>query len=281
MKIITRFYKTFIITLLSLVLFACDGFDYDSNSNLGSSSEQKFTRSELAFNVLYSSLLLNDSGLSNNRDGFIVLFNSSSELDEIELKSSGDSSALVGKYAWTIVDDKLQVTYPNGVTCTSNKTSDTSSGYTANSSCSGGEPNNDRIQNSLFKPNSFDDDDIAGRSVTINNDDDDVRIDFYDNKTFEITKLDSRGDDIANTTQIGIFEDSITLNNVVKLDNSDSSSDTYSLLVLLDGGLADGTMLELKYKESTETLTEVLIYSIGENNQWETESLYNSIAVDE
>ncbi len=115
-----------IITFLSLNLGACDGLDFDSVTDPVDESKT-FTRSELAFNVVFSSLLLNDSGFSTNRDGFIVLFNSSSDLDEIELRDSDNDDALVGNYAWTIVDNELQVTYPNGITCTSTKTSETSS----------------------------------------------------------------------------------------------------------------------------------------------------------
>lgn len=272
-------YKAVSVVLVSTALIACDGFDYNSTDNLNSSSDQVFTKSELAFNVLYSSLLLNNSGLSSNRDGFIVLFKSSTELDEIELKSSGNNSALVGEYAWNIVDDKLQVSYPNGVTCSSNKTSDTTTEYTATSSCSGGEPANDRIQNTFYKPNTFDKDDITERSVIIENDDDDVKIEFLSNDTFERTELDSSGDEIIASKQVGEVKDS-TLNNVVRLEYTDTDSDIYSLLILLDGGLTDGTMLELKYLKSTETLSEVLIYSIDANNQWETESIYNNINID-
>ena len=266
-----------IITFLSLNLGACDGLDFDSVTDPVDESKT-FTRSELAFNVVFSSLLLNDSGFSTNRDGFIVLFNSSSDLDEIELRDSDNDDALVGNYPWTIVDNELQVIYPNGITCTSTKTSETSSEYTATNVCDGGEPNNDRIRNTLNIPVSFDDEDLEGFSITIESDDEDQRIEFFSNGNFEIRDLDVNGDEIDGSVEIGTYADS-TLNNVVTLDNPDTGE--YSLLVLLDGSLSSGTMLQLDYTDITrDTLKEVRIYTIDSNNQWDTDSLYDVIKTD-
>ena len=272
-------FKSVLIILFSISLSACEGFDFDSD--VGSSSpDHTFTRSELAFNVLFSSILLNDSGLISNRDGFIVLFNSSADLDEIELRDNDNDDVLVGNYAWTIVNDELQVTYPGGITCTSTKTSDTSTQYTATSTCDGGEPDNDRITSTLNKPITFDEDDLSSRTVNIDNGSDDKRIDFFSNGTFEITDLDSNGDEVSSTTKSGVFNNS-DFNNVVKLVNSDSITDEYSLLVLLEGSLTTGTMLHLRYTASTDTLNEVLIYTIDTNNRWDMDSLYDTIKIDE
>jgi len=269
--------NTLIITFLSLSLAACDGLDFDSVTD-PIDETRSFTRSELAFNVVFSSLLLNNSGFNTNRDGFIVLFNSTSDLDEIELRDSDNDDVLVGNYAWTIVANKLQVTYPNGITCTSSKTSKTSSQYTATSTCDGGEPNIDRISNTLNIPVSFDDEDLEGFSITIESDDQDQRIEFFSNGNFEIRDLDVNGDEIDSSVEVGTYVDS-TLNNVIKLDNSDTGES--SLLVLLEGSLSLGTMLELRYSDTTrDTLKDIRIFTIDSSNQWNTDSLYDVIKTD-
>ena len=270
--------NTLLISLFSLSLSACDGLDFDSLNDTVD-EDRRFTRSELAFNVIFSSLLLNDSGFSTNRDGFIVLFNSSADLDEIELRNGNDDSVLVGNYPWTIVNDVLQVTYPNGSTCTSTKTSETTTQYTATSRCDGGEPNIDRISNTLNIPIAFDDEDLEGRSIIIENDDDDQIIEFFSNGNFEIRDLDVNGDEITNTIETGTYGESADFNNVVILDNLDTGQS--NLLVLLDGSLSSGTMLQLDYTDITrDTLKEVRIYTIDSNNQWDTDSLYDDINID-
>jgi len=270
--------KTLLISLFSLSLISCDGLDIDSLDD-SASEDRRFTRSELAFNVVFSSLLLNDSGFSTSRDGFIALFKSTSELDEIEFRHTDNDSALVGTYSWTIVNNDLQVTYPNGITCTSTKTSETSSQYTATSSCDGGEPNNDRISNTLNIPIPFDEDDLKGRSIAIENDDDDKRIEFFSNGNFEIRDLDSNGNEISGSTESGIYEEITDLNNVIALNNT--SSGESSLLVLLEGSMSLGTMLELRYTNTTrDTLKEARIYSIDSNTEWDTDSIYDDIEID-
>ena len=276
----TIFFKVFFISLISMTLIACDGFEIESENGT-SDPEKTFTRSELAFNVLFSSLLLNDSGLSNNRDGFIVLFKSTADLDEIELRNNDDNDALVGNYAWTIENDKLQVTYPNGVTCTSTKTAESGLEYTASNICDGGEPNNDRISNTLNKPAVFDKDNLSPSTIYIEDGDNDQRIDFYANDSFEITHLDSNGDDIANTTEVGTYDDSDIYNNVVKLDNADSNADEYRLLALLEGSLSSGTMLQLRYTKSTNVLKDIHIFTIDTSNRWDVDSVYDNISIDD
>jgi len=267
-----------LLGLFSFSLSACDGFNFDSLNDTDD-ADRRFTRSELAFNVVFSSLLLNDSGFSTNRDGFIVLFSSSSNLDEIKLDDSDNDSALVGNYPWTIVNNELQVTYPNGVTCTSRKISKTSSQYIASNRCDGGEPNNDRISNTLNIPIAFNEDNLKSLSITIENDDEDQRFEFFSNGNFEIRDLDSNGDEIAGTTEIGVYEDSTDLNNVVTLNNTVSGES--SLLVLLEGSLDLGTMLELRYTDITRnTLKEVRIYTIDTNTKWDTDSIYDDIEID-
>lgn len=273
----------FAATLISLSLSACGGLDLDSTSDGNTNSDQIFTTSELAFNVVYSSLLLNSSGFSNSRDGFIVLFNSSSDLDEIALAIDDNDNALVGNYPWDIVNDDLQVIYPDGVTCESSKTSETATMYTATSNCEGGEPENDRITNTINIPVFFEDDDIETRSINIqdDNEDDEERIDFFSNGTFEVTDLDSNGDDIEGTTQVGTYGDSDTFNNVITLENTTSNESR--LFVLLEGSLTSGTMLEIRYSSFTrgrDTLQEIRIHVIEANDQWETDSVFDDIDID-
>ena len=115
----------------------------------------------------------------------------------------------------------------------------TSSEYTATASCDGSEPNNARIQNTLLKPNPFDEDNLSGRTITIDNSDNDLRIDFFTNGTFETIDLNDDGDEIVNTIKSGTYADS-TFNDAVRF-NFDGS-ENYSLFVLLDGSLSSGVM---------------------------------------
>ena len=115
--------RIILLVLLSFSLVSCDGFDFDSATDGNTSPERSFSRAELAFNIIYSSDLLNNTGI-NNRDGYIVLFDSSSELQEIELRVNDDDNAVIGNYDWKIDDNRLEVTYANGTVCTSTKTSE-------------------------------------------------------------------------------------------------------------------------------------------------------------
>lgn len=277
--------RIFLFTLLTFNLVACDGIDLDADNSLNSDSEDRiFTRPELAFSVLYSSIVLNNSGLSGNRDGFVVLFTNTSELSQIELRSDDSDDAIVGNYTWTIANDDLQVTYANGAVCTSSKTSETGSQITATSTCSNGEPNNDRIRNTLNSPLSFDTNDLEERRITIENDDQDQQIEFFSNGTYQVTDLDSDGDEISGTVETGNYIDNsdlnTELNNVVRLNNSVSNKST--LFILLEGSLTDGTLLSLQYSTEIDgVLEDIRIYDIDENNRWETDSQYDSITVDE
>lgn len=273
--------RIFLLLFLSFSLIACDGLDLDAIDD-DASDANNFTSTELAFNVLFSSLLLTDSGLTTNRDGFIVLFNSASDLDEIQLSPTSDD-ALSGNYPWVIDDDELQVTYPDGITCNSDKTDETSLQYTATSTCDGGTPNNDEIEGTLVRSLSFDADDLNEFTIDIDNDDndEDIRLEFFSNGTFATTELNSDGDPDTSTTQLGIYEDSDIFTNVVRVDNMDLSTDEYSLFVLLNGSLNLGSILELRYTESTAELNRVTIYSINDEDDWETESFYDDIEIDE
>lgn len=275
--------STFIITLLSISLSACDGLNVDStNPTDDNSTDQRFTRAELTTNVIFSSSLLSDNGLNSNRDGFIVLFNSSAELDEIELAENDNDVALFGSYTWDINDDDLVVTYPNGAVCDTSKTSETSTVYETNARCEGGEPNNARIENTINRSLLLEEENFEGLSIVIDNEDNsnnDQRIDFLSNGTAELRELDDDGDEIAASLETATFQDSAIFNNAIALENANSGF--FSLFVLMQGTLNSGTMLEVKYTDSTLlALQEVRIYEIGDNNLWETDSLYDEINVD-
>lgn len=262
--------------LITFILTGCDGLDFDS---LEDSENSTFTSPELAFNVIFSSDLL-DNVTSTNNDGFIVLFNSSSELEEIQLSPTSDD-ALVGEYEWDVIDEELQVTYANDSICTTNKTENSTVEYTATSDCENGTPENDEIEGTIMTALSFDADDLNSFSIDIDNADyeDDVRLEFFTNGNFEITELDSDGDPITSTTQLGTYEDS-NLTNVVKVDNLHEDSDEYRLFILLSGSLNQGKILELRYTDADELET-VVIYDIKDDNEWEAVSYYDDISIDQ
>ena len=270
--------RKFLILIFSFFLVSCDGFDINSTDNLSEDSDQVFTRPELAFNVLFSSLILNDSGF-NNREGFVVLFDDTANLTEIELRTNDDDSALIGTYPWTISNDKLQVTYPNSVVCTSTKTSETASQYRATSSCSGGEPANSQIRNTLIIPSNLDVDDLSGESFTVDNENDDFRLEFFIGGALEIVDIDSDGDEIPSTRVIGEYTDSMVFTNkVVRLDLP--TTDEHRLLFRLNGSLNSGLLMDLRFTTSSNTLKSVYIYNTGENDNWDTESVYDDIRFD-
>lgn len=264
------------ISLLSVLLIACDGLDLDSIDD--TPNDLSFSSSELNQNVLFSPLLLSNSGLNDTRDGFIALFKSTSELNEIEFRSANvDGRILVGDYNWTIVDEKLQVTYPDSIICTSTKTSESGSQLNATATCEGGDPVNDRIQGSLRKPITFNNNDLATRTIMIDSNASGEQIEFMSDGGFEITQLDSNGNELSTTTESGIYNEASGFNNVVRVHNLDDNSDEFRLLVLLDGNLSSGIMLELRYIKSTNALDEARIYTINADNQWATNSLYDNI----
>lgn len=270
--------RIFLLVLLSFCLVSCDGIDIESTENTTEDTDQTFTRPELAFNVLFSSLILNDSGISN-REGFIVLFDNTAMLTQIRLRSNDNDSAVIGTYPWVISNNKLQVTYPNNIVCTSSKTSETSSQYRATSSCSGGEPTNAQIKNTLIKSPSLNEDNFSREAFTINNGNDDFRMNFFSDGRIEIVELNSAGNEISSSTVTGTFEDSDVYKNLaVKLDLP--SEDEYRLLFRLNGSLNSGTLLELRFTTTTDKLKSVYIYNAGDNNRWDVESVYDDIRFD-
>ena len=174
----------FIFALFSLLLVACDGLKYDESSTL------TFTSNELTNKVLFSSTLLNRDA----ENAFVILFNSSSQLEEIELGSSATKAALYGEYDWTIANDKLQVTYPSAITCTSTKEEENDLELDVTATCEGGIPANAIIQDTLLNPITFNTSNLSGRSVTISVNGVEEVIDFNADGTFLFTKKDENGD---------------------------------------------------------------------------------------
>jgi len=268
-----------VIIFLSLSLIACDGLDFESID--ATPDELNFSSAELNKGILFSQLLLRNSGTNDTRDGFIALFKSASALDEIEFRSADtDGRILIGDYAWDIVNERLQVSYPNNVICTSRKTSESGSELNVTATCDNGDPANDRIQGNLRKPVTFNNNSLATRTVVIDSDDSGEKIEFMSNGNFEITQLDTLGNEIPSTTESGTYNNASNLNNVVRVDNMDENSDEYRLLILLDGNLTSGTILELNYIESSNLLDEARIYIIKADNRWGTNSFYSNIFTD-
>jgi hypothetical protein len=258
--------RVIIIALFSLLLVACDGLKYDESSTL------TFTSDELTNKVLFSSILLNRDA----ENAFVILFNSS-ELEEIELGSSASKAALYGQYDWTIVNDKLQVTYPSAITCTSTKQEENNLELEVTATCDGGAPANAIIQDTLLNTLAFNTSSLSGRTVTISVDGTEEVIAFNTDGTFLLTKNDENGDFISSEN--GVYELS-GLTNVVRVNYTGITTQEYSLLVLLEGSISSGVMLDLRYNSDDDTLKTVRIYAVQSSESWFVDDLYNSITLD-
>lgn len=259
--------RAIIIALFSFLLVACDGLKYDESSTL------TFISEELTNKVLFSSILLNRDA----ENAFVILFNSSSELEEIELGSSASKAALYGEYDWTIVNDKLQVTYPSAITCTSTKQEENNLELEVTATCDGGTPANAIIQNTLLSPVFFSTTSLSGRTVTIDIEGSEEVIDFNSDGSFLLTKKDENG--IVTSTENGVYE-LTDFTNVVRLDYTDINTQEYSLLVLIQGVITSGVVLDLRYSSDDDTLQKVRIYTTQANDSWLVDDLYDSITLD-
>jgi len=271
----------FSIAALSFSLSACDGFEFDSVD--GSTVEDsEFTDTELAFNVIFSSSILEDVN-GDSREGFVALFNSTSEVNQIRLRfDDDDDEALDGNYTWDIDDEELVITTADGTMCTTTKTTDSTTEYNTDGDCDG-SIENDVIDGEVFAVNPLDFEDLEGLSISLGDEDDDEdfqKLNFFSNGTFEVVDLDDDGDEVSGTTETGVYFNSLTLpGDAVRLNNASTAE--YSILVLLDGSLSQGTMLELRFSdEINNTLEEVRIYDITASNQWDIDSLYDEITTD-
>ena len=162
-----------------------------------------------------------------------------------------------------------------GIICTTTKTSDSTTEYTANGDCDGDNPTNEIIRGSIYTPDSLDSEDFQQQAIDVGDEDDDddfQELSFFSNGNVEI--VDSSG------TRIGTYDDA-ELTNVVRIDFDDVATTEYRLFIMLDGSLANGTIMELRYADSvTNTLDEVFIYEIESTGQWEINSHYDNITED-
>lgn len=255
--------------IISLALIACDGTETASNPS--TSTELDFTSSELSRKILFSEEVLQ----SNIQDGFILKFDETT-LQETGSISSNDNTGLFGEYDWEIVNDKLQVTYPSSVTCTTTKTEEESLEYNSESSCSGGTPENNIITGRLIKPLSFNKSSLTNSTITIElGADKEEILEFNsDGSTFLFT---ARNNGVDSSPENGTFNSAI-YTNTVRLNYTNDGE--YSLLVLLDGSLTNGLLLDLRYESDTDDLNRVRIYSINSNDVWQLEETFDSIRTD-
>jgi hypothetical protein len=223
--------------------------------------------------VLFSSTLLNRDA----ENGFIVLFNSSSKLDEIEIGSSTTKEALYGEYDWTIANDKLQVTYPLSITCTSTKEEVNNLEIEVAAACEGGTPSIALIAGTLLSPLSFSTTSLSGRTVTINIEGSEEIIDFNSDSSFLLTKKDENG--IVTSSENGVYE-LTDFRNIVRLNYTDINTREYSFLVLLQGTLSNGVVIDLRYNSDDDSLQTVRIYTTQANDLWLVDNLYDSITLD-
>lgn len=263
--------KQFAFLLLSVFLVACDGYEYDNSDSDGGGSgdDLKFSSSELVDKIFFTDQIQS----SNIQESFILRFESSSRLEQILLQT--DTTALSGKYAWTIANNKIQVTYPSAVVCTTTKTKDNNSKFETTGSCTGGTgtPVNAIIKGDLIKPLSFTDSSLEGKEITIDlgNNQEEV-LKFDDNGTsFTVTKKDNGQ---ASNPDNGTYKQSV-YTNVVRLEFPSDS--LYRLLVLVKDNLSDGKILELRYGTSDNILKAIRVYSTS-NNQWELKNKIETIS---
>jgi len=256
--------KHFIFLFLSIFIIACDGYEYDdsdSDGNDGSDTSLKFTSAELEKKILFSEVI-QDSNVVN---GFILRFVNSSEIEQIFIKET--DKILSGDYDWTIANDKLQVTYPSGIVCTTTKIKDDNLKYETTGSCNSNPLNNAKIEDDLIRPFSFVTADLTDDEITIDlgNNQEEVLKFNSDGTTFSLTNIDNGQ---ASNPENGTFASS-SFTNVVRLNFPNDS--LYRLLILVENSLTDGTLVELQYNSTgTELLKRVRFYS-SSNNEWKME----------
>lgn len=256
--------------IISITLLGCEGTE--TSSDPGTGTELKFTNSEFSEKILFSEEL----GDSSIQDGFVLRFEETT-VKEIGSLSSNGNTALTGEYDWVIENDKLQVTYPSSVVCTTTKVAEDNLEFDTEVICDGGDPNNEKINNGLMKPLSFSKSGLTNKKVTIELRDNRQEIlDFNSNgSSFIITKRENGQD---SSTQNGTFSTSI-YTNTVRLSFPDDEE--YSLFVLLDGSLSgNGLLLDLRYKSSDDTLINLRILSIENNDVWRVNKLFDLITID-
>ncbi|KAG1650484.1 hypothetical protein GQR58_027994 [Nymphon striatum] len=255
--------------LISLGLVACEGTETASDPS--SSTELDFTSSELSETILFSEEMLQ----TNIQEGFVLKFDETT-IQESGSISSNDNTAISGEYDWIISNEKLQVTYPSSVVCTTTKTEEETDEYETTVSCSGGTPNNNKIEGLLLKPISFSKTSLTNTTITIElgdlGDNKQEILDFNsDGSSFTLTEKDN---EVESAPVNGTFKSAI-YTNTVRLNYTEDEE--YSLLVLMDGSTSNGTLLGLRYNSSDDTLTQIRVYSINTNGVWNLVKLFDSV----
>lgn len=261
--------KIISLLMISLLLAACDGITVDETS-FGNDTK-RFTSTELTEKVFFSEKVRE----RNVQNGFILLFKDSSNVEEIGFVLNSDTRALDGQYSWDIVNDKLQLTYPSSIVCTSEKEDDDNQKLTVkNAVCTGGSPTNAKIQGIIYKAISLTSSSLSGRTVTIEIEGNQEVLDFNSDGSFLLTKKEN---ELSISTENGVYKDSV-YTNVVRLEFPDSNE--YALLILMEGSLSSGQLLDLRYNLADNKLQAVRIYAIGTNDVWKVDDLFSAINTD-
>jgi len=92
--------------------------------------------------------------------------------------------------------------------------------------------------------------------------------------TFESIKKEN---ELSISTENGVYKESV-FTNVMRLEFPDSSQ--YALLVLMEGSLSGGQLLDLRYNLADNKLQAVRIYDIGANDLWKVDDLFSTINTD-
>ncbi len=265
--------KILSLILLCMTLMACDGIQFEDEIT-PSSDPKKFASGDFTKRAFFSNEVIQTA----TANGFILLFDTST-VEETGFVLNDNDKALSGNYNWAISNDKLQVTYTNPATivCITEKEDDNNQKITAkNASCSGGTPQNAKIQGELNKAISLSTDNLAGKTITLEIEGKKEIINFNPNDSaFTLTKEDNGN---TSAPENGVYEKSI-FKNLIRLDYNGSNE--YSLWMLMSGNTTtSGILLDLRYIGDTKKLKQVRIYRINNNDVWTSTEVHNTISFD-
>jgi hypothetical protein len=267
--------KYITLILISFLLISCQGLDLDTSTDNDADTDLKFVIADLTNKILFSDELLQ----RDIKDGFILRIDAlGSNLKEIAFINNNANEAIFGNYAWELVNDELQVSYPNSVTCTTTKIEEPDNfKFDSKVSCTSGALNNARIEGELIKPISLRFSAFSDKTITIELENGDMEVLAFDTDsdgTFTFTEN-------GGAPQNGEFKQS-AYENVVRIEYSDSNDSEYSLFILLNGSITDGTLLDLRFNggsENKDDLNRVRIYSLSGDN-WTLEEERDAISED-
>ena len=254
--------KFLALALISIFLSACQGLDINTDDS----------ENDLNFNVsadLSNKILFSDKLLKSNVKGAFLLRidEEGSDLEEIAFEVNDITGEILsGDHAWELIEDKLRISYPNAINCTTTKTEQLGDSFNTKVSCSGGSPDNAEVEGLLKKPISLGFSTFSNKKITLK---------LEDNKT-EILDFDDQEDrvlsytiDGATTERNGEYEES-NYTNVIRAKFT--ADEKHSLFILIEGTFPDGTILELRYAdedtESKKELKTVRLFSTDSENNW-------------